>query len=63
MKRDLRDPQKLGERYQELRQKGLDIETAVQMPVEPFDAEHAGPIEKYGKADEVEPRWQEIQVA
>lgn len=61
--RDLRDPQKLGERYQELRQKGLDIDTAVQMPVEPFDAEHAGPIEKYGRPEDIEPRWQEIQVA
>lgn len=62
-KRDLRDPQKLGEKYQELRQKGLDIETAVQMPAEVFDADHQGPVEKYGRPQDIEPRWQEIQVA
>lgn len=61
--RDQRDPQKLGEKYLELRKKGLDIETAVQMPVEVFDAEHQGPVEKYGRPQDAEPRFQEIQIA
>lgn len=61
--RDQRDPQKLGEKYQEVRQKGLDIDTAVQMTVPPFDAEHQSCVDRYGRPQDIEPRWERIQVA
>ena len=34
--RDQRDPQKLGERYLEMRRQGADIEWAVTSPVDPY---------------------------
>ena len=60
--RDLRDPQKLGERYQELRQSNYSIERAASAVVDNYRSDESC-VEKYGKAGEVEPRWQEIQVA
>jgi len=36
-KRDLRDPIKLGETYLSLREKKVEIQTAVQMPVQDYD--------------------------
>ena len=35
--RDQRDPQLLGETYLKLRAKGVDVDTAVQMPVAPYE--------------------------
>jgi len=61
-RRDLRDPQKLGEAYQLVRQKGLDIDTAVRMPVENYINDE-GVIERYGRPDQLEPVWAHIQVA
>lgn len=37
MSRDLRDPQKLGEIYLDVRSKGIAIETAILMPVEDYE--------------------------
>lgn len=61
MKRDLRDPQKLGELYMALREKGVPIKVAVSLPAEDYRSDESC-VEKYGRADEVEPRWMEVRV-
>lgn len=64
-RRDLRDPTALGEHYLKVRRgkkKGFTINAACQVMVSDY-ASDEGPIEKYGPAGNVEPRFAEIQVA
>lgn len=63
--RDLRDPQKLGKAYVEARKAGMPIEFAVNFnpPGGLYNyASNEGPVEKYGKPDDVEPRFERIQI-
>lgn len=53
--RDQRDPQLLGETYLKLRAKGVDIDTAVQMPVSPYENGEwisANPEHHHSKVDQ-----------
>lgn len=61
MARDMRNPQSLGERYLAARKLGLPIGDCVHMPAPSSDT-NPSCIDKYGRADEVEPRWEEIQI-
>lgn len=45
--KDIRDPQKLGEAYLELRKAGVPIDVAVTIPAPDYKS-NEGPIEKYG---------------
>lgn len=56
----MRDPQALGERYLAARKAGLAIEVAVLLPA-PERRGKESCIDKYGRADEIEPRWEEVQ--
>ena len=59
--RDLRDPQLLGEAYLRAREFGAPIGDAVFMPARNYRSDESC-IDKYGRADEVQPEWMEVQV-
>lgn len=75
MQRDLRDPQKMGEALLELRRvaapaSGIPVplskfvdDNAVLLSMVPAYDANLGPVEKYGAADAVEPRYELIKVA
>jgi hypothetical protein len=53
--RDQRDPQTLGEKYLALREKKVDIEVAVEMPVRPYlngQFISADPADHHSKVDQ-----------
>lgn len=59
--RDMRDPEKLGVKYMEQRLKGLSIEAAVKTRVVDVPGDESC-IERYGSANDVKPKWMEVQV-
>lgn len=70
-KRDLRDPNSVGEVLFNLREKApkrekvgdtYDRNHATMLAIENYDAQHLGPVEKYGTPGDHEPEWAYIQV-
>lgn len=59
--RDLRDPQILGANYLASRKAGLPIEIAVTFPATNFRSNESC-VEKYGKPEDLEPKWMAVQV-
>ena len=59
--RDLRDPQALGKAYLKARAMGFLIEDAVMAPAPQIDT-NPSCVEKYGRPDDVKPKWEEIQI-
>ena len=54
-RRDMRDPEKLGESYLQLRERGMDIDMAVQAPTRPYvDGGHisSDPAHHHSKVDQ-----------
>lgn len=59
--RDMRDPAVLGHLYLAARGRGETIEHAVKTPA-PSVPEGPSCIDKYGSANDVKPKWMEVQV-
>lgn len=57
----MRDPQLLGEKYLMFRKAGMSIDEVVQWPAFNFRSNETC-IEKYGSANDVKPKFMEVQV-
>lgn len=62
--RDLRDPEQIGIEYLAVRAEGRDIETSLRWAYAQSTDVDANPscVEKYGRPDDVKPKWEEIQI-
>ena len=60
--RDMRDPEKLGKAYlaARKRKKPYSIQTAVNILVDPYESQDV--IQRYGSANDLEPKWMVVQV-
>ena len=65
MSRDLRDPEKLGKLLKTLirHHKVPVLNAADELPGLHVDdyPKHESPVDRYGKPDDIQPRWEEIQ--